>query len=112
MRRRYPDVVFAGLQTGEALAAHYRAADVFVFPSLTDTFGLVMIEAMASGLPVAAFPVTGPLDVIGRSGAGVMDHDLRKAALACLAIPHDRPLARAREFTWDACIRLFLEAAI
>ena len=112
LRRRYPDVVFAGLQTGEALAAHYRAADAFVFPSLTDTFGLVMIEAMASGLPVAAFPVTGPLDVIGQSGAGVMDNDLRKAALQCLSISRDVPLKRAQEFTWEACTRLFLDAVV
>ena len=82
----------------ERLAAAYASADVFVFPSLTDTFGLVLLEALASGLPVAANPVVGPLDVIGDSGAGVLDANLGRAAVAALSIP--RELARARALTF------------
>ena len=76
LRAKYPDVHFAGAKFGEDLARHYASGDVFVFPSRTDTFGLVLLEALASGLPVAAYPVPGPLDVIGDSGCGVLDHDL------------------------------------
>jgi glycosyltransferase involved in cell wall biosynthesis len=83
----------------ERLAAAYASADVFVFPSLTDTFGLVLLEALASGLPVAANPVVGPLDVIGDSGAGILDANLGRAALAALSIP--RELARARALTFS-----------
>ena len=108
LRHRYPKVRFIGQREGEALARVYASADVFVFPSLTDTFGLVLLEALASGLPVAAYPVAGPLDVIGNSGAGVLDCDLRKAALAALTIPR----AHAREFaqthSWSASAAQFL----
>ncbi len=82
----YPQAHFIGARSGEALAQVYSAADVFVFPSRTDTFGIVLLEALASGVPVAAFPVTGPLDAIGDSGTGVMSHDLRDAALHALDI--------------------------
>ena len=90
------------------LATLYNAADVFVFPSRTDTFGLVLLEAMACGCPVAAYPVTGPVDVIGDSPAGALDEDLRSAALRALTI--DRGLARshAERFSWEACTRQFL----
>jgi glycosyltransferase involved in cell wall biosynthesis len=108
LRRRYPEVVFAGLQQGEALVRHYAAADVFVLPSRTETFGLVLLEALACGLPVAALPAPGPLDVIGDSGAGVLSHDLRAAALAALAIPRDRCLAHAAGFTWRRSVEEFL----
>jgi hypothetical protein len=80
----------------ERLAAAYASADVFVFPSLTDTFGLVLLEALASGLPVAANPVVGPLDMIGDSGAGILDANLGRAALAALPIPRELARARAR----------------
>lgn len=70
LRRRYPDVLFLGALSGDELASAYRAADCFVFPSLTDTFGLVVIEALACGTPVAAYPVTGPVDILGRDGCG------------------------------------------
>jgi glycosyltransferase involved in cell wall biosynthesis len=109
LRRRYPDVVFAGMKRGEELARHYAAADVFVFPSLTDTFGLVQLEALASGIPVAAFPVAGPLDVIGETDVGVLDLDLTRAARAALQIPSDRCRAFAERFSWDACARQFAE---
>ncbi|MFN3686485.1 glycosyltransferase family 4 protein [Salinarimonas sp.] len=101
LERIDPDAVFLGALSGEALAQAYACADVFVFPSLTDTFGIVMLEALASGLPVAAHPVTGPLDVIGDSGVGVLDADLRRAALAALAIDPARCRAYAERFTWE-----------
>ena len=107
LEQRYPDAVFLGLKRGEALAEIYASADVFVFPSRTDTFGNVMLEAMASGLPVAAFPVTGPSDVIGCSSAGVLDADLRHAALTALAIPRRLPREHALPFGWDRSVRLF-----
>lgn len=111
LERRHPEVRFAGIQSTSELARIYRSADVFVFPSLTDTFGLVMLEAMACGTPVAAFPVTGPVDVIRHSQAGVMDHDLRVACLKALQIPRSVPRAWAEQFSWDASIREF-EAAL
>lgn len=110
LERTYPGVHFAGMQFGEALARHYAAGDVFVFPSRTDTFGLVMLEAMACGLPVAAYPVAGPLDVVGTSGAGVLDEDLRMAALGALSIPGARARAHAETFSWEACARQWLAA--
>ena len=78
--------MFLGARQGEELAETYAAADVFVFPSKTDTFGLVLLEALASGLPVAAFPVTGPRDVIGAAPVGALNEDLRAACLAALTI--------------------------
>ena len=86
LRRSHPEVRFAGARFGEDLARHYAAADVFVFPSRTDTFGLVLLEAQASGLPVAAYPVPGPLDVLGGSAAGVLSSDLGQAARAAMDI--------------------------
>jgi len=85
----------------EALAACYNGADVFVFPSKTDTFGLVMLEALACGVPVAAYPVTGPKDVIGDSSAGVLSEDLRQAALDALSIDPAICIKRATEFPWS-----------
>jgi glycosyltransferase involved in cell wall biosynthesis len=108
MKRRYPDVHFAGAHSGEALVRHYAAADVMVLPSRTETFGLVMLEAMACGVPVAAFPSAGPNDVIGDSGAGVIDDDLGRAARAALEIPRERCLAHASRFNWQASIDQFL----
>lgn len=105
---RYPDVVFAGRQEGEALAECYASADVFVFPSRTDTFGIVLLEAIASGLPVAAYPVTGPIDNIRHGVTGVLDHDLRAAALAALEL--DRSIIRehATDLGWGDCARVFI----
>src|SRR5262249_51596868 len=108
LRRRCPAVHFLGALKGVSLAAHVAAADVFVFPSRTDTFGNVQLEALASGVPVAAFPVPGPLDVIGTSPVGVLRDDLREACLAALDIPRDicRKFALAR--SWEVSARQFL----
>ena len=108
MKRRYPQVHFVGAQTGEALVRHYAAADVMVMPSRTETFGLVLIEALACGVPVAAFPAVGPTDVIGDSGAGIIDEDLGRAARAALDIPRERCLAHAQRFGWQASIDQFI----
>lgn len=108
MQRRYPNVHFAGAQSGEALVRHYAAADVMVLPSRTETFGLVMLEALACGVPVAAFPADAPRDVIGESGAGVLDDDLARAARAALAIPRERCLTHAATFSWEASTSQFL----
>ena len=109
LQRAYPDAVFLGALHGEALAQAYASADVFVFPSLTDTFGLVMLEALASGVPVAAFPVAGPRDVIGSSNVGVLNDDLRLACLAALTIAPQDCVAFARRHSWDSAARIFIE---
>jgi glycosyltransferase involved in cell wall biosynthesis len=109
LRRRYPAAHFAGFQGETDLVRYYAAADVFVFPSRTDTFGLVMLEALASGVPVAAFPVPGPLDVIGDSGVGCLDEDLRQAALRALEIPATSCRSYALKFTWARCAELFVQ---
>ena len=108
LRGAFPRAIFAGAKIGEELAAHYRAADTFVFPSRTDTFGLVMLEALASGVPVAAYPEPGPLDVIAGSGAGVLGPDLAASAGAALKIDRARCRAHALTFSWDACADMFL----
>ncbi len=86
LRRKYPEARFTGFRQGRELADHLAAADVFVFPSRTDTFGLVMLEAMACGVPVAAFPVTGPIDVVRNGETGVLGDNLRQAALSALRL--------------------------
>jgi glycosyltransferase involved in cell wall biosynthesis len=107
LERRYPHAHFLGARHGEALATLYASADVFVFPSRTDTFGIVLIEAMASGLPVAAFPVPGPVDVVG-GGAGALDADLRAACMKALTIPREAAIDWAQRFTWEESARQFL----
>lgn len=107
LKRTYPEVRFIGVLPQHELAALYNDADVFVFPSLTDTFGLVMVEAMACGLPVAAYPVAGPIDVVGDSGAGVLRDNLRLACLEALKVPRGVALSHAATFTWAAATRQF-----
>lgn len=109
LRARFPDAHFLGQRTGAALAACYAGADVFVFPSRTDTFGLVMIEALASGTPVAAYPVAGPLDVLS-TASGAMHADLDQAIAAALRLERDDCLAHGRSFSWRASALQFLAA--
>jgi glycosyltransferase involved in cell wall biosynthesis len=108
LQRRYPDAVFHGTLRGEALAARLAAASVLVFPSRTDTFGLVMLEAMACGVPVAAYPVTGPIDVIIPGVTGVMDVDLRTAALGALLLDREAVRVHALTRSWRASAKEFL----
>ncbi len=108
LRREFPDAVFAGSRRGEELARYYAASDVFVFPSRTETFGLVVLEALACGLPVAAYPVTGPIDIIGDRPVGVLDEDLGRAAMRALAIAPAACREHAMRFGWDVCAQQFL----
>jgi glycosyltransferase involved in cell wall biosynthesis len=109
LEQAYPETVFLGALEGEALAAVYASADVFVFPSRTDTFGLVLLEALASGLPIAAFPVAGPRDVIGAAPVGVLSEDLREACLAALGISRQTCVEFAGCHSWEASARAFIE---
>src|SRR3954465_6630466 len=108
LKRKFPKAHFLGKKVGEDLARHYAAADVFVFPSLTDTFGLVILEALASGLPVAAFPVPGPRDILEGSGAGALDRDLGAAVKKALALPAAHCRTVAGQFSWRAATEQFL----
>jgi glycosyltransferase involved in cell wall biosynthesis len=110
LQREYPGVTFTGPRHGEALARAYAGADVFVFPSLTDTFGLVILEALACGTPVAAFPVTGPKDVLADAAGriGAVNRDLRIAALEALGADRAACRAHAERYSWRACAEIFL----
>ena len=109
LKAEFPAAHFLGQRSGEALAACYAGADVFVFPSHTDTFGLVMIEALACGTPVAAFPVRGPLDVLDET-SGAMDDDLSAAIARALGLGREDCLRRGRSFNWERCTDQFLAA--
>jgi len=108
LAQEYPDVKFLGEKTGADLTAHLAAADVFVFPSRTDTFGVVQLEALACGTPVAAFPVTGPLDVIADHPVGALDEDLRSACLRALKMSRDACRNFALERSWENSARQFI----
>lgn len=110
LQSRYPAVHFAGWRHGEELAHAYRGADVMVFPSRTDTFGLVLLESMACGTPVAAYPVMGPLDVVGPGG--VLDENLQRACLAALEVPRAIARAQAERFSWPACAASFRDQLV
>ncbi len=107
LKSRYPQVNYLGVLSQAELAKVYAAADVFVFPSRTDTFGLVLLEALACGTPVAAYPVTGPIDVLGKGDAGAMDEDLREACLQALRIDRTAARAWAERFSWRAASEQF-----
>ncbi|MGI9384909.1 MAG: glycosyltransferase family 4 protein [Methyloligellaceae bacterium] len=109
LRAKYPDAIFTGPKRGEDLARHYASANVFVFPSLTDTFGIVLLEALASGVPVAAYPVTGPKDVVESGMVGALDRDLGKAALAALALDPAKCRTHALKYSWSNSARQFID---
>ena len=109
LQKKYPDAHFVGPKFGEDLARHFADADVFVFPSKTDTFGLVIIEAMATGTPVAAYPVTGPVDIVPGSGGGALDDDLRTACLAALECSRKAAIKHAQNYSWESVTRIFFD---
>jgi glycosyltransferase involved in cell wall biosynthesis len=107
LQRRYKRARFFGSVDTEELARRYAQADCLVFPSRTDTFGLVMVEALASGVPVAAYPVPGPLDVMTSPKVGALDDDLRVACVAAIACDPADCRTHAETFTWAQCARQF-----
>jgi glycosyltransferase involved in cell wall biosynthesis len=111
LEREYPDTHFAGARHGEALSRAYAGADVFVFPSKTDTFGLVVLEALAAGLPIAAYPVTGPKDILGESAmpVGALNENLQQAALDALTIDRRHCRPHAELYSWTTCATRFLD---
>jgi glycosyltransferase involved in cell wall biosynthesis len=109
LSKKFPGAVFAGEKHGQELVEHYGAADAFVFPSRTDTFGLVMLEALACGTPVAAFPVTGPIDVIMDDKIGALDEDLGRAVSRALTLDRQHCREYALRFSWESCARTLLQ---
>ena len=109
LKKQYQNCVFVGPKKGAELSRYYASADCFVFPSKTDTFGLVLLEAMASGLPVAAYPVQGPLDVIADSGAGILDENLQIAAKRAVKIAREKCVQHAKKFSWERSAQIFLD---
>lgn len=112
LEERFPDAVFVGAKTGPELASYYQRADVFVFPSRTDTFGLVLAEAMACGTPVAAFPVRGPIDVVKDASAGILDDDLGAAAMGALTLDRDKVARYGSRYSWEHSTRQFLSSLV
>jgi glycosyltransferase involved in cell wall biosynthesis len=112
LQRDFPRAVFVGAKTGPDLASHYQRSDVFVFPSRTDTFGLVLLEAMACGTPVAALPVRGPIDVVRDASAGILNEDLRMAAMAALGLDRSSVRRYAEKYSWDRSTRQFLACLV
>jgi glycosyltransferase involved in cell wall biosynthesis len=109
LQRRFSQAYWAGFRFGDELARHYAGADVFVFPSRTDTFGIVMLEANACGLPVAAFPVSGPADLVVNGRNGILHHDLRTACLEALAVDRHRCREWAERHSWRRCADQLLD---
>ena len=110
LQRKFPRVKFVGCKTGPELAAWYRNASVFVFPSMTDTFGIVVIEALFCGVPVAAYPVTGPLDIVEEGITGSLDHDLKKAIDKALQINRENCTKNAEKYTWRNVAEQFISS--
>jgi glycosyltransferase involved in cell wall biosynthesis len=108
----WPHVEFVGTKTGEELAQFYRDSDIFVFPSLSDTFGVVLIESLACGTPVATFPVTGPRSIVREGINGSMDENLTVAVINCLKMDRKKVYESSKDFTWERCKDIFLENLI
>jgi len=107
LEKKYPDVIYTGKLTGKNLRNAYADAKCFVFPSKADTFGIVMIEAMACGVPVAAYPVTGPKDVIDQSETGFMDDDLSVAIERCAELDRNDVYEKSKKWSWENCWEIF-----
>lgn len=112
LNSKYKNIKFVGYKFGKELAQYISASDVFVFPSKTDTFGIVMLEAMACGVPVAAYPVTGPIDVVRNGVSGCLHEDLKQAADCALKLDPKDCVAQAAEFTWEKASTMFLNNAV
>jgi glycosyltransferase involved in cell wall biosynthesis len=112
LEEKYPNTIFLGKLEGEDLAQAYNEADVFVFPSKTDTFGLVIIEALQSGKPVAGYPVTGPIDIITNGVNGFVSDNLKDACLDCLSLQQENIIQSAKQYTWKYCTKQFLDNLI
>jgi glycosyltransferase involved in cell wall biosynthesis len=112
LQHRYPDIIFVGARSGTDLARYYAQADVFVFPSRSDTFGVVIIESLACGTPVAAYPVPGPVDIIEPGKTGELDNDLQQAVDQCLKLDRSSVEGGSLKWTWDECWKIFQENLI
>jgi glycosyltransferase involved in cell wall biosynthesis len=108
LKAKYPQVRFVGYKSGEELACYFASADVFVFPSKTDTFGLVILEALASGVPVAAYPVRGPIDIVRQGETGFLDENLARAVIQALTIDHGKCREFALGHSWTESTRQFI----
>lgn len=109
LKAKYKTAHFTGAKVDRALAEHYSSSDVFVFPSRTDTYGIVLLEALSAGVPVAAYPVLGPKDVVGGTDVAVLSENLQEAALEALKIPRERCRAFALEHSWEASVEAFVQ---
>ena len=112
LKKEYPEAIFKGERTNGELASYFASSDVFVFPSKTDTFGIVIIEALKCGLPVAAYPVAGPKDIFNGTNIGSLNNDLKKAALEALKSDRSACIEHAKKYTWENCAKIFLNSAV
>jgi glycosyltransferase involved in cell wall biosynthesis len=112
LKKEYPEAIFKGQRTNGELASYFASSDVFVFPSKTDTFGIVIIEALKCGLPVAAYPVAGPKDIFNGTNIGSLNNDLKKAAIEALKSDRSACIEHAKKYTWENCAKIFLNSAV
>ena len=112
LQKEYPEAKFKGERTNGELASYFASSDVFVFPSKTDTFGIVIIEALKCGLPVAAYPVAGPKDIFNGTNIGSLNNDLKKAAIEALKSDRSACIEHAKKYTWENCAKIFLNSAV
>ena len=112
LKKEYPEAIFKGERTNGELASYFASSDVFVFPSKTDTFGIVIIEALKCGLPVAAYPVAGPKDIFNGSNIGSLNENLKQAALDAINADRSECIEHAKKYTWENCAKIFLNTAV